>query len=91
MGTHFYVCDTTFVNILNLSSDVWILHVSAGEESMVHGQERHNGYLQILGVSWCCCYKVNQSRDMTTFSAKIVSARPPGTTFSESVMVGRIS
>ena len=38
------------VNILNLSCDVWICHISAGEEPMIHGQEGHNGYLQALEI-----------------------------------------
>ena len=78
------------MNILNLSGNVWIRHVSAGEEPMIHGQEGHNRNLQALGL----CGEgdmVNQSRERKTFSAKMVSAKPPGFTLSESVMVGRIS
>ena len=54
---------------------------------MSHGQEGHHGYLQALGLGG----DVVKSQEMTTFSAKTVSERPPGFTLSESVMVGRNS
>ena len=47
-------------------------------------------WLIICLVIWLVIYWRN-CQEMTTFSAKTVSARPPGITFSESVMVGRIS
>ena len=75
------------MNFLNLSCNFWIRYVSTGEEPMSHGQEGHHGYLQALGLGG----DVVKSQEMTTFSAKTVSERPPGFTLSESVMVGRNS
>ena len=61
---------------------------------MSHGQEGHHGYLHALRlcgdiVKSGLCGDMVKSQEMTTFSAKTVSDRPPGFTLSESVIVGR--
>ena len=65
MGKLLYFCDISCVNIPNLSGNVWIRHVSAGEEPMIHGQEGHNGNLQALGLCGAWWYgELVKKRDL---------------------------